>query len=156
MARDRAEPQRTYTENGPPAYHEPLEPLTKRVVLSFGGKATDCGYARLKILHPLFRDQAEEEAFAKAVAAIRPWERFAAPRDFDPEQKRTPGAGSAWLGMQRLCDEIVSLAQGMDAGRPTAADGIARPGMSRGARDRRLAELRAQAAGMGSGWEDYA
>ena len=75
--------------------------------------------ARPLILHePVYRDADEQVAYERAVAEIRPDAHFHAPRpavnDSDEEAQRVDG--EAWLGMQVLCDEIVSLATGMDPG----------------------------------------
>jgi len=115
------------------------------VVLTFGGRPTDCGEVRIRITQPFWRDDDERLAYERAVREIRPWAHFFAPRDFDPEDKRAPGAGLAWMGAERLCQEIVSLASGLYSRRGAVPD-IPETRMSRRERDAQLAKLRGQAA----------
>ena len=145
MARGEDRPAKPDT--GRPAYHEAGEEWRddKHVVLTFAGRRVDCGQARIRIVHPFWRDDAERQAYERAVREIRPWEHFFARRDWKPEDKgQREIGGKVWLGMAALCQEIATLAEGFQGGLAK----MPRP-MSRRERDERLAELCRQAAESG-------
>ena len=91
--------------------------------------------------HSQWRDEDERLAYERAAREVRPWEHYEVPEDWDPEDKTSKAqTGFVWMGMARLCEEIVSLAAGLDTGLKR----MPHARMSRVERDRQLQKLRGQ------------
>lgn len=104
--------------------------------------------------HAQFRDEGERLAWERAVSEIAPWKLWVPNPQYDPESKRPEAASPVLMRLELVCSEIAALATGLDGGR--TVERMPRAGMSRVARDRELAKLRAQARGLSAGIEDYA
>ena len=121
-------------DTGAKAYHEADEGWSgKRVVLNYGGKGTDCGEARLRIMYAFWESEDEEMAYVKAVRAC-------------------PLSQNGQLDLFAYLREVASLAETLPGGMRT----MPRARQTRQERDRQLAKLRAQARpDLPSGVEDY-
>jgi hypothetical protein len=120
-------------DTGANAYHEADEGWSgKRVVLNYGGKGTDCGEARLRIMYPFWESEDEEMAYVKAVRSC-------------------PLSQYGSLDFFAYLREVASVAHALPGGLPT----MPHVRMSRAERDRQLAKLRAQAKPSLPADEDY-
>lgn len=123
MARDTGRAAAPFESSGLPAFHDYDEPWTgRRVVLTFGGRPTDCGECRLVMRHPSWASRMEQATYEAAVAG--------SPR----------GAGEGALAYAARISEIVTGEEG------SPFRSMPRPRQSRRETDAALERLRRQAA----------